>query len=549
MLRPEAIGPVPAETARVAQAAFRKGNVYLRLRDELGSLYTDERFAALFSSQGQPAAPPWRLALVSVFQFMEGLPDRQAADAVRSRIDWKYVLGLELTDPGFDASVLSEFRTRLVTGGAEALALDLLLGRLSELGLVRARGRQRTDSTHVLAAVRQLNRLVCVGETLRQALNAVAAAAPAWLAEQVDPAWARRYAARVEEYRLPKSATQRVALAEQIGADGHQLLAAAAAAPDGLRQLVALETLRQVWLQQYHGPVAGGRVRWRTAEELPPAALLINSPYDLEARFSIKRQTAWLGYKTHLTESCDLARPHLTTHVATTPATTPDCHLLPVIHAALAQKGLLPAEHWVDAGYPDAENLVRSQREHAVALIGPLPADTSWQAQAGQGFAVDCFMIDWEARQARCPAGQQSVAWANATDRRGNRCVTIRFGRADCRACPRRAACTRSAEGPRQLQVHPRDQHEALQAARRAQATVAFQEKYALRAGVEGTLSQAVRRCDLRQARYVGLAKTRLQETFAATALNLWRLRDWWAQRPPVTVRPSSFARLAAAAR
>src|SRR5262245_26584709 len=173
-LHPQPIDPVPAETARVARAAFPRGNVYLRMRDELGSLYTDEEFAALFPPRGQPAAAPWRLALTLVMQYAEGLSDRQAADAVRGRLDWKYALGLELTDPGWDASVLSEFRARLVAGGAELLLLDAMLARFTAAGLLKARGRQRTDSTHVLAAIRWLNRLECVGETLRHALNALA---------------------------------------------------------------------------------------------------------------------------------------------------------------------------------------------------------------------------------------------------------------------------------------------------------------------------------------------------------------------------------------
>jgi transposase len=128
-LHPELIGPVPEQTARVARAAFRRGNPYLKLRDELGSVDTDAAFADLFPPRGQAAAAPWRLALVTVPQVAEGLPDRQAAEAVRSRIDWKYVLGLELTDPGFDYSVLSEFRARLLAGSAEERLLDVLLER------------------------------------------------------------------------------------------------------------------------------------------------------------------------------------------------------------------------------------------------------------------------------------------------------------------------------------------------------------------------------------------------------------------------------------
>src|SRR3954462_13741548 len=158
-LRPEPLGPIPAETARVARAAFPKGHPCLRLRDELGPIYDDARFAALFPSRGRPVEAPWRLALVTVLQFAEGLGDRQAADAVRDRLAWKYLLGLELTDAGFDFSILSGLRARLVVGEAEQLLLDALLDRCKVAGLVRARGAQRTDATGVLAAVRALNRL------------------------------------------------------------------------------------------------------------------------------------------------------------------------------------------------------------------------------------------------------------------------------------------------------------------------------------------------------------------------------------------------------
>src|SRR3954449_13626705 len=133
-LPPRPTPPVPEPTARVARAAFPKGNPYLRLRDELGAIFGDDDFADLYPRRGQPALPPWRLALVTVLQFREGLSDRRAADAVRARIDWKYLLGLELTDPGFDASVLSEFRSRLLAGEAEGLLLERLLDRCKALG-------------------------------------------------------------------------------------------------------------------------------------------------------------------------------------------------------------------------------------------------------------------------------------------------------------------------------------------------------------------------------------------------------------------------------
>lgn len=153
-LKPQELGPIPEETARVARAAYPKGNVFMRMRDELGVIYQDEAFAHLFSHPGQPAETPWRLALVTVMQFADGLSDRQAADAVRGRIDFKYALGLELSDPGFDHTVLSEFRARLVAGNAEQLLLDAMLTLFKERGWLKARGKQRTNSTHVLAKIR-----------------------------------------------------------------------------------------------------------------------------------------------------------------------------------------------------------------------------------------------------------------------------------------------------------------------------------------------------------------------------------------------------------
>jgi len=218
-LQPSPIAPVPEETARVARAAFPKGNRYLEIRDVLGTIYTDEMFADLFSHRGQPTEAPWRLALVTVFQFLEGLSDRQAAEAVRGRIDWKCALALELTDPGFDASVLCEFRKRLIVGNAELLLFATMLTLFRDQGLLKANSRQRTDSPHVLAAIFVLNRLECVGETLRHALNLLATVDPGWLTSWVPPGWFDRYSQRVEDYRLPAEKPARYALAEQIGAD------------------------------------------------------------------------------------------------------------------------------------------------------------------------------------------------------------------------------------------------------------------------------------------------------------------------------------------
>ena len=270
-LKPSPVPDVPELTARVARAAFPKGNPYLRLRDELGPVFRDADFADLYPRRGQPALPPWKLALVTVMQFAEDLSDRQAADAVRGRIDWKYALGLELDDPGFHFSALSEFRGRLTAAGAQRLLLDEMLEACKDRGLLKARARQRTDSTHVLAATRDLNRLELVGETLRATLNALATVAPEWLRQRVPPEWFDRHAARVEETRLPKGQEARYAHAEVIGGDGYRLLEALRrdAAAAWLWQVPAVEVLRRVWLTQFY--LDDGRVRWRTAADLAPA--------------------------------------------------------------------------------------------------------------------------------------------------------------------------------------------------------------------------------------------------------------------------------------
>src|SRR4051812_44443399 len=323
-LRPQPALSIPEQTQRVAQAAFPKGTLGIRIAEELGSIYDDDQFASLFPTRGQPAAAPARLALVSVLQYVEGLSDRQAADAVRGRIDWKYALGLELTDSGFDHTVLSEFRSRLVQGQAELLLLDTLLDRCRERGLIRERGRQRTDSTHVLAAVRVLNRLERVGETMRAALNDLAVIAPDWLQALAPPEWYQRYGRRVENDHLPKTDVAREELARVIAADGERLLAAVDAATDQpvLAQLPTVLTLRRVWAEQSTG--APGQLRWRDVKEMPSPAGLISSPSDTDARYSTQRGMEWVGYKVPFTETCDAERPHLIVNVETTPATTPD---------------------------------------------------------------------------------------------------------------------------------------------------------------------------------------------------------------------------------
>ncbi len=546
-LKPESIGSVPEETARVARAAYPKGNIYLQLRDTFGTIYQDEQFVDLYPRQGQPAEAPWRLALVSVMQFREGLSDRQAADAVRGRIDWKYILGLDLSDPGFDYSVLSEFRQRLLTNDKDLLVFDLFLTQLREQGYLKMRGQQRTDSTHVLAKIRSLNRVEVVGETFRAALNSLAIVAPEWLTEQWQEAWIQRYEHRVEDYRLPDGKQAREAYAIVIGKDGTKLLDAlyAETAPVFLRELPAVQTLRRVWVQNFYWQEA--ELRWRDLSNAPAAGAGINSPYDPEALFAQKRETQWVGYKVHLTETCDDDLPHMITHIETTPAPQADDEAIPSIHEALATHALLPQKHVVDTGYVDAKELVNSRLDYDVDLFGPTREDYHWQAQENTGFAASQFNLDWQQQCATCPVGKTSQSWTPAKDRRGNPVIKIKFAVKDCRSCPSRSQCTQSqSDSPRRtLTVRPQPQYQALQTARERQTTEAFKTAYDKRAGIEGTLSQSIRAFGLRRARYQGLAKVHLQHVFTATALNFARISAWLSAVPRAQTRQAAFVRLA----
>jgi hypothetical protein len=282
---------------------------------------------------------------------------------------WKYALGLELCDPGFDASVLTEFRARLIADGQTERLLTLMLACLRERGLLGKGGRQRTDATHVHMAVRDLHRLEQVIETLRAALEALAVVAPAWLGGLVSRDWARRYGQRGDDWRLPKSEHARIDQAIQVGRDGYLLLEAVYApdAPMGLAGVEAVQVLRATWIQQFHR--GGGQLRWRDKHSgLPPGKLLILNPYDPDARPGIKRGRNWRGYKAHFTETCEPDRPHLITHVATTDASTSDLDTVQGRHRDLAASDLLPDTHLVDAGYVSVGQILAAADNHGVTL-------------------------------------------------------------------------------------------------------------------------------------------------------------------------------------
>ncbi len=554
--------PEPDPQVAGAVAAMYRGRrgrpLPVLVRDQLGAWLAGEQFAGSYRTRGKPGWPPSRLALVTIFQRAEDLTGRQAAEAARARVGWKYALGLDLADPGFGHSILSEFRARVAAGGLEQVVLDALLARLAGDGLIKAGGKQRTDSARVVAAVAALSRLELAGESARAALEALAAAHPAWLEQRICVAgFTRRYGTPVTSWRPPASRARRDELAIAFARDGYALLEAVhgSSAPGWLRELPAVDVLRRVLLQNCTRTItADGRevIRRREKEPggdgLPPGQARIASPYDTDARRGVKREEFWLGCKLHITETCDgappctcppagapqaagaraggnarehdkgcahLVFPNLITHSAATDATVTDNQMTGAIHDDLTAKNLAPGRHYADSGYLSATLVVSELARHGIALIGPLLAGTSAQARAGNGYARADFTIGYDTQTVTCPQGSTSASRTPCTQH-GKNAIVATFSASDCGPCPARGLRTTGRR--RQLSLLPRDLAQAQAAARAAETTISFQAGYARRAGVEGTMHQAAGH-GARRARYRGLPKTRLDHVYMACAL------------------------------
>lgn len=557
-MRPVLWPEVPEQTAVVARASFPQGSLAMRLRDDLGPIFQDTDFAGAFGVRGKPGISPAMLMLVTILQFVERMTDRQAAQAVAGRIDWKYALALDLAFPGFDHSVLSEFRRRLVDNDLSRLCFDTLLERCRELGLVKAGGKQRTDSTYVVATVRDLTHAELAGEAVRALSEALAAVAPDFLAETVDLAvWAKRYGPRVCDWNWPRSKAERDGLAEQFGRDGRDLLAAVYAQwqRPWLRELPQVALLCTVLRQNYLIETNKNGIevmRRRTDEDgVPPAPLRLASPYDPDARWAGKgKDLFWLGYKVHLTETCEdpdqAGTPNLITNVHTTPASTPDNAATAPIHRALADRRLAPAEHYLDSGYPSVPMLAAAHREHGITMITPLLGDSSRQARTRNGYSRDDFTIDYDTRTATCPQGQTSASW-NHRIQNGIEKIYIAFPQRACWTCDAQPECTSSKVRRRGITVYPREFHELQQATRTAQGSKDWRQLYQRRAGIEGTMNQAANSTGLRKARYRGQKKVELEHYLGATAINITRLDAYFTHHPLARTHTSRLIRLNAA--
>jgi transposase len=544
-IRPRLGAEVPELTARMARASNPAGTTAMWVRDRLDGLWDDVDFAGWYPRDGRPGISPAQLATVSVLQFLLGLSDRDAAEAVRCRIDFKYALGLDLDDPGFHHSVLGDFRDRLLEGEGRAdRLLDMALARLKEAGLVRDRAMQRTDSTHVLAAVRGLTRLELVTEAVRAALEELARAAGHALDGLVDDDWGRRYGRPV---RLGKNPARPKSRMNEAGADACQLIGHLAASHPDLLRGRQVEALRQIVLQNYHWDPAG-RLRWRDDEGdagLPPSAARIVSPYDVAARYSRRGQvTRWTGYLAHVTETCGDDGPNVITDVAVAPATSDDRQALAGIHDRLARRGLLPGAHLVDGGYTSLVHTERAGRLHQVTLTGPLPGNPTRQHRTQEGYARDDFRIDYGRREVTCPQGQVSRGWHGpypTSSPDAAPLIVARFTKSQCQPCPARAACTTSGDGKRTVGFPPRELLDLQVRNRADQHDPAWHKRYAVRSGIEGTVCEFAHGHGMRHCRYRGQPKAHLQHVLTAIAVNIERLSQLQPGEKPPPRPPTAF--------
>lgn len=515
---------MPDDIAALATALLSPTNPYRVLGEQLGDLFQDIDFAPLYLHHGRAAISPALLALVTIFQFLENVPDRQAAELVRVRLDWKYALHLPLADRGFDFSCLSYFRRRLLEHGGEQALFEAVLQRIRRLGLIKQRGKQRTDALAVLGAARELSLLELASETLRLALGALEQVAPLWAQRHLPASFREHYVRRIRDYQL--TAAQRQAALREVGQDGAWLVERLAAAPTGIEALEAIQTLRTVWAQRYEGDGDGIRIR----EQTDSATHLIVTPHDAGVRAAEKRGHKWRGEKTHVTETAEPARPNFITDVTTANAASGDTDALATVREHLASRDLLPCEQYVDSGYISGKQLADSQSA-GIALLGPALPDTS-----PQSLKIADFALDGERQQAICPAGQTSVKWRHKTERDGSNAVQIQFAAATCAACPLKGQCT-SGQSGRSLHIN---EYHGLVAQRRAAAqTASFRHKLWARSAIEATLSELVRVHGFRRHRYRGDAKRHAENLCKAAACNLKRLIRvlvGWPKRLPPAV-------------
>jgi len=536
---------IPDETRAIAEAVCVKSAAwYLKLSRELRKLYSTIDFESLYPEAGQWGIHPFRVFAFLMLQAIEGLSDRQAADQVRMNIGWKFVLALPLDHEGWDASVLSRIRDRLLETDPQTMLLDAQLTSLREKNLLNTR-RQRTDATSIKAWVKLLNRTELVLETVRNAIETLSTEDPEWLISVAKQEWmARYYLDRPFNYRLPKGEKGQQELAQIAGEDGFYILGCIENTPQTkrnfLEELEAIRALRAVLDDQFHPPDDKHGPKLRDPKELNPSGERIVSPYETEARTASKGDKTVTGYKFHTTETCVAGSPNFITDARVEAATKNDSLTLPDIVERLREKDLQPQKLLVDGGYVNTTFFAKARNEFGLDIVSRLVNGHSWQSKENKGFDSSRFEIDFAAREAVCPAKVTSSRWKQKKDGHSD----IYFPEEACSICPFKEACTKAV--CRILRVPPEAVYREQQFMRDRQKTPEFKKEYATRAGVEGTQSEVVRVAG-RQSTVRGRTKTNLRYVLAAVAVNFGRLFRWEMNKRPRVTPTGKFLALAIA--
>jgi transposase len=500
---------IPEEIRSWGEKHLKPDNPYRVVGEQLFSFISWDEITSMYSYTGRPSINPIVLSLVTIFQFLEDIPDRDAAAYVKTRLDWKYALHLPLHDSGFHYSDLSNFRKRVVEHGKEFLIFQQLLEKIKSLGFLKKRKHQRTDSTHVLAKVRDLSRLENLSEGLRVVLKAIEKADRTFYGTRIPVLYREHWSKPLNDYQMTDH-ERREALG-RVGQDIHWLLSFLKTNKESFLSLPELEVLQTLFSQ--HFTVQFQKVNVK--KEATTGKEKIQNPHDPDARYSTKRGKSWTGYKTHITETAnEKGEVNFITDITTTNACERDNETLPQIQENLEEQDLKPEQQFTDKAYITGDNLAASQ-DNDIHLMGEAN-----QLDNHGLFTADEFSIDHESKTATCPAGGTSCSWHEIETGKHKGDVQISFGQ-QCQDCPLKEKCTKNKRG-RNLRLHRN--YALLKERREESKTESFKEAMKRRPPVEGTISEMVRAHGLRRSRYRGILKTHLQSLMIGASVNLKRL-------------------------
>jgi IS5 family transposase len=509
---------IPEEVAQVGRELLEKTNPYRLVGDHVNDFLHLRDFIDFYSELGRGAICPIILSLITVFQYLENIPDRTAAQWAVVRIDWKYALHLPLRWSGFDFSNLSNFRKRLREHKAERMIFEKVLDWIRSQGVIKKHGRQRTDSSKIIGDVERLSRLELAWETMRLALRAIKAIVPGWYEEVIPDAFHEAYAERQSDWRM--SEAEVASKMEEAGRDGFWLLDhLEESAPEEALALSEVEKLRTVWEQQFERQE---ETRDVTVCEPPIKGKdVIQTPHDTDARWAEKRGEDWIGYRLQVTETAEDRKAEnqhtqFITDIDVVGANVDDSEVVDEIEDRLIEQEMKPDELYVDRGYISGPNIAHSA-DREIELVGPALADTS---RKPEGYKQSDFELDFEKQEATCPEGKTSEKWYERPQADGHVGADVQF-RGQCEGCASRDQCAPGKSG-RTLSISP--YYKELAQRRAEQETEAFKEKMKRRPAVEGTISEMTRKHGMRRARYRGKGKVRLQAFFTGAAVNLKRL-------------------------